>query len=258
MSPTGTTPLTGIAAFLSAFARRQAARTVELPGGFVALDDRYVHSRANNQAFVDGPLDPGGPAALPGRLDQALAHLPYRMVTVLDDATGRACAPYLTAAGYAHHTYVVMIHEAPVPPAAAAAAPVALAELREALAGSWRGFLPHATEEEIGHLVDRREARLRGAEQVRFVAARTPDGQIASWADLYTDPAAGIAQIEDLVTAEAHLGRGHATAVLHTALHLAADLPVRFLIADAHDWPRHWYARHGFTPAGHLHHFDRA
>ncbi|RSS78923.1 GNAT family N-acetyltransferase [Streptomyces sp. WAC06614] len=249
---------TAITPFLSGFARRQATRTVELPGGFVALDDTYSRSRANNQAFVEGPLGPADVAALPGRLDRALAHLPYRMVTVLDDGTGRACAPYLEAAGYTHHTYLVMVHGAPVPPAAAAAAAVPLAELREALATSWRRFVPVATEEEIRQLVDRREARLRGAHGVRFVAARTPAGAVASWADLYTEPDAGIAQIEDLVTAEAHLGQGYATAVLHTALHLAGDLPVRFLIADAHDWPRHWYARHGFTTVGHIHNFERA
>jgi GNAT superfamily N-acetyltransferase len=47
-------------------------------------------------------------------------------------------------------------------------------------------------------------------------------------------------------------GRGHGDAVLARALELAAaagcDLVV--LEADAHDWPRHWYARRGFEPVG--------
>ncbi|MFJ3927728.1 GNAT family N-acetyltransferase [Streptomyces sp. NPDC090022] len=256
-------------AFQSAFARRAAERTVDVPGGFAALDDTYAHSRANNQVFIDGAPGSLDPRALPAVVDEVLAHLPHRMVSVLDDATGRACAPYLTEAGYTHSRYVVMLHEGPVPAAgavraaraagaAAPAGPVGLEALRRPLARRWRGFLPVAGDEEIHHLVERRQTRLRGADSVRFIGARTPDGEVAAWADLYADPAAGTAQIEDLVTSEAHLGQGYGTAVLHAALRLAAHLPTRFLIADADDWPRHWYARHGFTVIGHSHNFDRS
>ncbi|MFD3654638.1 GNAT family N-acetyltransferase [Streptomyces sp. NPDC058620] len=114
-------------------------------------------------------------------------------------------------------------------------------------------------EEVVRHLVDRREARRRGADIVRFIGARTEEGEVASWTDLYMDPAAGIAQIEDLVTSEAHLRRGHAEAVLTTALRQAVDgdCGTRFLTADATDWPRHWYERRGFSGIGHFHCFER-
>ncbi|MBW5484258.1 GNAT family N-acetyltransferase [Streptomyces bambusae] len=247
-------PRATVTAFLSGFSRRQALRTIELPGGFAALDDAYPLSYADNQVFIDGPTDPAG---LPGLVDRALAPLPHRMVTVLDEDMGEACAPYLTAAGYVHNIYVVMLHEAPVPPAAPTAAPAPLSDFRTALARRWRGFVPDAGEEVIRQLVDRRENRRRGADVVHFVTARTAAGEPAAWADVYADPAAGVAQIEDLVTAEEHLGRGHGTAVLHSALHLAADCPTRFLIADSDDWPRHWYARQGFTVIGRMHHFER-
>ncbi|MET9674794.1 GNAT family N-acetyltransferase [Streptomyces sp. NPDC006482] len=74
------------------------------------------------------------------------------------------------------------------------------------------------------------------------------------------DPATGTAQIEDLITSEAHLRRGHADAVLATALRTAAaeGCGFRFLTADAADWPRHWYERRGFSVIGRSHCFERA
>ncbi|MYS41754.1 GNAT family N-acetyltransferase [Streptomyces sp. SID5998] len=244
-----------IDSFLSAFARRQAARTVDLPGGFAVYDDAFAHSHANNQVVIETAVDS---EALPGIAEEALGHLPHRMISVLDDETGTACAEPLIRAGYTHSTYLVMLHAGPVP-AGGPAEEVDLDALRVPLARRWRGFLPHADDEVIRHLVDRREARRRGADVVRFLGARTAEGEIASWADLYLDPASGTAQIEDLITSEAHLNRGYADAVLATALRMAADMGcgTRFLIADAADWPRHWYERRGFSGIGHSHCFER-
>jgi GNAT superfamily N-acetyltransferase len=244
-----------INAFLAAFARRQAARVVDLPGGFAVYDDAFAHSHANNQIVIDTAVDPD---ALPALADEALGELPHRLISVLDDEAGRACAKPMARAGYVHSTCLVMLHTGPVP-AAGPAEEVDLDAIRVPLARRWRGFLPDADDEVVRHLVDRREARRRGAEGVHFIGARTEDGEVAAWADLYLDPATGTAQIEDLITSEAHLRRGHADAVLATALRLAADrgCGTRFLIADATDWPRHWYARRGFEAIGHSHCFER-
>jgi N-acetylglutamate synthase-like GNAT family acetyltransferase len=150
-----------------------------------------------------------------------------------------------------------MVHRGPRPAPPIRAEPVALDDLRDPMTRLLRGWMPHAEEETIGHLVSRRAARLRGAPEVLFLAARAADGSVASWGDLYHDRAAGIAQLEDLVTADDHVRAGHATTVLTTALHHAADATVFFLIADAADWPREWYARQGFAAAGRLHVFTR-
>ncbi|OEJ62224.1 GNAT family N-acetyltransferase [Streptomyces agglomeratus] len=244
-----------ITSFLSAFARRQAARVVDLPGGFAVYDDAFAHSRANNQVVIDGGVDC---EALPAIAEEALGHLPHRLISVLDDEVALACAEPLIRAGYAHSTYLVMLHTGPVP-AGAPAEEVDLDAIRVPLTRRWRDLLPDVDDEVVRHLVDRREARRRGAGIVRFIGARTPDGEVASWADLYLDPATGTAQIEDLITSEAHLGRGYADAVLTTALRLAAneDCGARFLTADAADWPRHWYERRGFAVIGHSHCFER-
>ncbi|MFF3649390.1 GNAT family N-acetyltransferase [Streptomyces sp. NPDC002181] len=244
-----------ITSFMSAFARRQAARVVDLPGGFAVHDDAFAHSRANNQLVIETAV---APEALPAIADEALGHLPYRLISVLDDEVGTACAEPLVRAGYTHSTYLVMLHAGPVP-AAGSAEVVDLDALRVPLTRRWRDLIPDADDAEVRHLVDRREARRRGAEVVRFIGARTEEGEVASWADLYLDPATGMAQIEDLITSEAHLRRGYADAVLSTALRLAADQDcgTRFLTADAADWPRHWYERRGFSVIGHTHCFER-
>ncbi|MBP2327415.1 GNAT superfamily N-acetyltransferase [Kibdelosporangium banguiense] len=245
-----------INSFLSAFARRQAARIAELPGGFAVYDDAFAHSRSNNQVIVETAVDS---ETLPAIAEQALGHLPHRLVSVLDNEVALACAGPMIRAGYTHSTYLVMLHTGPVP-ADGAAEEMDLDAIRVPLARRWRDILPNADDEVIRHLVDRREARRRGADVVSFIGARTEEGEVASWADLYLDPATGTAQIEDLITSEAHLKRGYADAVLATALRLAADkdCDTRFLTADAADWPRHWYERRGFSVIGHSHCFERA
>ncbi|WP_338673349.1 GNAT family N-acetyltransferase [Streptomyces sp. SCSIO 30461] len=244
-----------INAFVSAFARRRAAHAVDVPGGFAVYDDAFAHSHADNQVVIDSHVDP---EALPAIAEETLGHLPHRMISVLGDEAGTACAGPLIRAGYAHSTGVVMLHTGSVPPGGTAEE-VDLDTLRAPLTRSWRGFLPDVADEVVRQLVDRREARRRGAHAVHFIGARTEEGEVASWADLYVDPATGIAQIEDLVTSEAHLRRGHADAVLGSALRLAADAGcgTRFLLADAVDWPRHWYERRGFSVVGRTHWFER-
>ncbi|PJE97022.1 GNAT family N-acetyltransferase [Streptomyces carminius] len=245
-----------INAFLSAFARNQAAHSVDVPGGFAVYDDAFAHSRANNQIVIDTVVDAG---VLPAVAEEALGHLPHRMISVLDDEVGTACAEALLRSGYTHSTLLVMQHDGPVTRHGRDAGKVSLDAIRAPLAEQWRNFLPDVDDEVIRHLVDRREVRHRGADVVHFIGAHTEGGEVASWADLYLDRATGMAQIEDLVTSEVHLGRGYADAVLNAALRLAvdADCGTRFLIADAADWPRHWYERRGFSVVGRSHCFER-
>jgi GNAT superfamily N-acetyltransferase len=166
----------------------------------------------------------------------------------------------LARAGYTHSAEVVMVRTGPEPDGPPSADAVALGELRPALTRWLRGTMPRDTPGEVvRQLVERRAARLRGADEVLFLAARDGSGAVASWADLYLDRAAGTAQIEELVTASAHTRRGYGDAVLAEALRraAAADCALRFLVADAGDWPRHWYARRGFTAVGRSHVFTR-
>jgi hypothetical protein len=243
-----------VAAFRMSFARRQAAMLTEVPGGVAVLDPEYAVSYEHNQLIVGRASVPG---ELPALADTVLGHLPHRQITVLDDATGLAAAPALIAAEYVHTVELVMTHSGTAPVPVAFADTITLEELRPALIRQLCAWMPRTEDAVIYQLADRRPTRLRGAEQVRFLAARDENGTIASWADLYLDPAEGIAQIEDVMTAETHLRRGYADIVVATALHQAAGCGLVFLLADAADWPRNWYARRGFTAIDRSHVFTR-
>ncbi|MFF0392648.1 GNAT family N-acetyltransferase [Kitasatospora sp. NPDC004615] len=239
--------------FRRGFARRQADEVTELPGGFAVLSERYRYSHEHNQLILDAP--PSGVDAA-GLAEEVLGHLEHRRIAVFDDASAQALAPGLVAAGYRHEVELVMVHQGPVP-APGGAEQVELAELAPMLERQWRCWLPSAPDDSIAQLVSRRTAREAGAERVLTLAAQDEDGEFGSWADLYQD-AAGTAQVEDLATAEHHQRRGLADRVLTTALHLAAEQApdgLRFLVADAEDWPQAWYARRGFVPVGRTHGF---
>ncbi|WP_034086818.1 GNAT family N-acetyltransferase [Streptacidiphilus albus] len=243
-----------VTAFRAAFARRQAAEIVELPGAFAVRDPDFSRSQEHNQLIVDTP--DADPAALPGLAAQGLGTRRQYRITVLDGALGARATPVLAAVGYARDTELIMARgTAGCALPEHAAHQVELAELRAAV---FRQQLDWSPDEELARqLTERRSARLRGAERVLFLAARTPDGEIAAWADLYLDPTAGLAQLEDLVTATPHRGQGHGDTLLATGLAFAAaaGIPQLFLTADVSDWPREWYARRGFTELGRNHSF---
>ena len=250
--------------FRALFARRQSAEVRPVPGGFLVLNEQYARSHEHNQIHIDGPLDP---TSLPEVADAAMAGLAHRRVTVHDDRLGLACATAMTLAGYEHAVELVMTHTGPVPEPVPGRGEVVEPDLEpgpygplwRALADQQRSWMPDADEETVRQLVGRRAARRNGAEDVRFVAVHDEGGDVASWADLYLEPADGIAQIEELATAEHARRRGYADAVLSGALRRAsaAGCALRFLVADGEDWPRLWYARRGFTPVGRCHVFAR-
>lgn len=246
-----------VSAFRASFARRDAGEIVELPeypGVFAVRNADYVLSHEHNQLIVTGPGT--DPAALPGLAARWLGKRRQYAITVLDEEWGERATPVLAEAGYERGTAVVMVRdtagcELPEP----AALPTEFADLREAVLRQQSEW--YEGEELIRQLTDRRPTRLRGAEQVHFLAARSADGGVAAWVDLYLEPAAGLAQVEDLVTAAPHRRAGHGDTLLGSGLALAAaaGIPQLFLLADADGWPREWYARRGFTGIGRSHSF---
>jgi N-acetylglutamate synthase-like GNAT family acetyltransferase len=238
-----------VTVFRAAFARRQASETVELPGAFAVRDPDFSQSQEHNRLIVHASdTDPG---ALPELAAQGLGPRQQYRITVLDEALGERVTPVLAPAGYDRDAELILVRETagcmlPEP----AAHPVELAELRAAV---FRQQLDWGLDEDLARqLTERRTARLRGAEKVLFLATWTPDGEIAAWADLYLDRTAGLAQLEDLVTAVPHRKQGHGDTLLATGLALAAaaGIPQLFLIADVTDWPREWYSCRGFTELG--------
>ncbi|TXK41164.1 GNAT family N-acetyltransferase [Nonomuraea sp. C10] len=239
--------------FLRGFARRRAPRVVPVPCGFGVLDDRYAASYDDNKLVVWHGEDP---RAVLAAAEEVLGARGHRMVCVLDDRLGREFAPAFAAAGYRHEENVLMAYCGD-PPRVPHAEELSLAVLLPVLRETWRETLPDAGDEVIEQLARRAETRLRGAGRVGFRGVRTSGGEIAARADLYVHD--GVAQIEDLVTAVPHRGRGHARALMLSLLAEAtAAAGLVFLVADAGDWPREFYARLGFAEIGRTHDFVRA
>ncbi|MED7924717.1 GNAT family N-acetyltransferase [Nonomuraea sp. LP-02] len=240
-------------AFLRGFARRRAPREVPVPGGVAVLDERYAGSYDDNRLLVWEPAEPG---EVLRAADEVLAGYAHRLVTVGDDRLGEVFAPAFARAGYAHEVLLVMAFRGAVPEDPPPAEPLETAELMEVLRRDWRRSLPEAGEEVVEALARRVEHRVAGADRVLFRGVRAPGGEIAARADLYLH--GGVAQIEDVWTAEEHRGRGHACALLSALLAEAAGAELIFLVADAADWPKDFYARLGFAEVGRTHSFQRA
>ena len=243
-----------IASFRASFARRQAAESHEVPGGVLVLDPAFPVSWDNNQLVIHEPAEP---ADLLKFADAGLAALAHRQITVLDDALGDEVAPALAAAGYEHSTELVMTHYGPVSRVPSHALEISLDELLPAVYRLLKAWMPESDEDTVRQFAERRAARRNGADEVLFLADRGEDGAVAAWADYYRDNEHGIAQMEDLSTADDRLRRGHADAVLTASLQRAAQSDLFFLLADADDWPHEWYSRRGFTTIGRFHRFSR-
>jgi uncharacterized protein (DUF952 family)/ribosomal protein S18 acetylase RimI-like enzyme len=127
------------------------------------------------------------------------------------------------------------------------AAAVDQADVHGLWADAWRLLYPDDPAA-VAQLVGR-ERRNAGAVRVVDVGVRV-EGRVAAAGQLRVDGAT--AAVESVQTDPAHRGRGLGRAVLDRLLVEAAragcDLAV--LEADTHDWPRHWYARRGFTDVG--------
>lgn len=238
--------------FLRGFARRRARRVVPVPGGFGVLDDRFPASYDDNKLIVWHGEDP---RAVLAAAEEVLAGYGHRLVCVDDDRLGRAFAPAFAAAGYQHEENVLMVFRGE-PPRVPQAEELPLGTLLPVLRETWRESLPEASDEVIEQLAGRTGTRLRGAGRVVFRGVRAADGEVAARADLYVHD--GVAQIEDVVTAERHRGQGYGRALMRALVaEAAAQAELVFLVADAHDWPKDFYARLGFAEVGRTHAFVR-
>lgn len=87
--------------------------------------------------------------------------------------------------------------------------------------------------------------------------AMNHEGVVASICETYSDGTVG--QIEDVATLEEHRGKGLATEVVLTALESLqrANHELIFLVADADDWPKHFYDKLGFEEVGVTYQFIR-
>ena len=229
---------------------RRAARVVDVPGGVAVGDESYLHSRDDNRLLVTEAI----PAAEVERLAAAsAAALGWTVpaVTLLHPDAGPVAAE-LARRGWDLAETRLMAHRGPFP--AAVDAPVEVvpqSDVHPLWERSWRRELD-AGEPDIDEVVRQlvgREHRTDRVVRVVDLGVRE-HGEVVAAAQLRVDGAT--ASVEAVATDPAVQRRGHGTALLHRALAVAGAAGCDLVVLDAaaDDWPRHWYARLGFTEVG--------
>lgn len=205
------------------------------PLGTAIRDSRFPRRQDSNFLLVDRPAAGTDIAVELRRLGLPIANVVDESLLV--DETGVEV----------QHRGLVMVHRGPVPASSRAAVEVR----RQALEPLRRGRIisqPWGSDEVADQLLGAREV-LEQRLTVRYFASLEGD-RVAAGTDLYLEPPD--AQIEDVSTEPDLLNRGHGTAVVVAAIAAAyeAGADFVFLVADAEDWPKEWYARLGFEPVG--------
>ncbi|MCZ2829431.1 GNAT family N-acetyltransferase [Modestobacter sp. VKM Ac-2986] len=229
---------------------RRAARVVDVHGGHAVADPAFPHSRDDNRLLVTGSLTADEVEAQAVECAAALGWT-APAVTLLHPDAGPVAAE-LGRRGWDVATTLLMARWAPFPAAADGPAEVVpQSEVHALWDRSWRAELGPGTpdlEEVVRQLVGR-EHRNDRVVRVVDVAVREGGGVVAA-AQLRVDGAT--ASLESVGSDPAVRRRGLGTAVLDLALATAGAAGCDLVVLDAaaDDWPRHWYARHGFTEAG--------
>lgn len=232
---------------------RRAAEVRDLRGGFAVLEPAFPHSRTDNRLLLTGPADADAvestAAALAGE-----AGWPDQAVTLLSPEDGPV-AGELGRRGWTVSPAVVMARRldgaGTQPVDGPVAEVVAQAEVHGLRASSWREELAGTVddlEEVVGQLVGR-EHRNDRVVRVLDLAVRA-DGRVVAAGQLQVDGAT--AAVDAVLTEPAARRRGAGDAVLRRAVQLAGEAGCDLVVLDAAalDWPRHWYARRGFTVVG--------
>lgn len=203
-----------------------------------------------NRLHVRHPVGPVSAPDLIAAADRLQDGLGHRCVSVAGAGEPRAMSAAFGAAGWLEAPLITMALTGPLPaaPVAPAAVPVQLADLAEVRAASLRE-LPWGTAEVVRQIAAA-DDRVPEATDAAFFGVRDPSGRVVSGCHLYSD--GRIAQVEDVATLPEHRGRGAARAavIAAAAAALARGHDLVFIVADAGDWPRHFYRRLGFEPIG--------
>jgi GNAT superfamily N-acetyltransferase len=146
---------------------------------------------------------------------------------------------------------LLMARPAAAAPGGESAEVVAQHEVHDLWDRSWRRDLAS-----VGPSLDRVVRDLVGREHLNDRVVAVSDvvvreaGRIVAAGQVRVDGAT--AAVDSVLTDPAARGRGYGDAVLARSLTIAAEAGCDLVVleADAHDWPRHWYARRGFTTTG--------
>jgi GNAT superfamily N-acetyltransferase len=245
-------------AFLKGIDERASSRIEHLPFGTAYLRPELPQVWSRNFIWVEASateLDVGELTRSAERIKEQ-ANLDHSRLVFEDEAAAGAAGARLLLEGWLPERLIVMPHagpSSPLPPDTETheVDPEALYEPRRAI---MRLDPLTAPEDTITQLLAA-DAVVRQAANERCFAA-VVNGRVVSFCRLFSDGTT--AQIEDVETLPEYRRRGHSSAVVAHALREAwASHDFVFILADAADWPKDWYARLGFEPAGELYNLVR-
>lgn len=240
-------PVARALAFDRSLVERRAAVLLPVTGGVAVLDPRVFRSHEHNALWLDASAGAAVDAAtIAAEADRVLPLAGCDHRRVVSDR------PLPADLGWEGQENRVLVLDASVTLPGEAAAPV-VAVTASVMAGlwdrTWRRDIPGISDEAVEHLI-RREDIADAHLSVTHLAVLGDDGVPVSAAQLRVDGAT--AAIEEVITDAGARGRGFATAVVVEGIRRAraGGCDVVFLVADADDWPRHWYERLGFVDVG--------
>ena len=225
---------------------RRAAEVRDVPGGVAVLDSRFPHSRDDNRLLLSSPVDAATVAEVAAAV-AADAGWPIRAATLCFPGAATV-AEELAGDGWTTDELVLMARPAAPESGGERAEVVAQRDVHRLWDRSWRELVGHDRDDVVAQLVGREERNDRVV-AVTDVVVRE-NGQVVAAGQLRVDGAT--AAVDSVLTDPAARGRGYAGAVLARILGLAADAGCDLVVLEAagDDWPRDWYARHGFTVVG--------
>ena len=240
-----------LVAWLQETDRRRAERVLEVACGFAVLDDTYPSAHSLNKMVVTSVCTAQD---VVDTANDTLGHLGHRLVEVHDPVLADALAPGLASCGWTRSDDLVMTSARPGQPSPAVVE-LALLERQRVAAADWERDEPQQDPEVWRQLGDRVQTIQRAADAT-YLAVRA-ESRVIARADLYLR--GGTAQVEEVLTDPGHRGQGHASTLVHHALHLARrrGAEVVFLLAEADNWPQQLYRRLGFTDTARTSQFAR-
>jgi GNAT superfamily N-acetyltransferase len=219
-----------------------------------------LHNPALPRVWVQNQLHVLGPAGdiddLVRILDELYGDLKHRRAVLEDEADGERLAQGFADRGWlvSRTVYMALREPRDREPAAGLAREVDEATLRPVerrmIASEPHGKDPVVVEQ----LLDERAALHRAADACHYVAGCEGDELVGTTTLYRSGP---LAQVEDVITAQSHRGRGIARGMVSLAIDLARDAELVWIAADDEDWPKDLYFKLGFRPMGRTVSFTR-
>ena len=244
-------------AFLRRLERRIARRIEDVAYGFAVFNPELPAVWDVNLLWIDGVPDEVGAGDLAAMADdvQGSAGLSHRRLWLAREADVLRLADGFADLGWSEDVHILLAckRDPDRTPGAIVREIDADAHARFSEAGlrSSPGLFSDDTIDQLARL-----GSVYAEVGARFFGVEA-GGQIVAACDLYQD--GGTAQIESVMTLEAHRNRGYAGALVLHALAEArrAGAGLVFLLAEEDDWPKALYAKLGFDQIGRVGLFTR-